>query len=336
MSDPIVESQLQIVWFGENGLQSLSFDIVESMNHISESDISEFVLEDGSVISEHIISKNAVLTCSVSVSKYPHQRNPEIPMGGNSRRDSPGTEVGNEKQIKGHEELVELQAPYLKRTPPSDSSVGGGGHGDDRNGGGIFTGGGSRPPIRYPVFEPRLLRSLKILQPSHLLQAGTQAVGASIDKSIGVKRGAYGVQPTYITPWRPSKDIVLPKPTVWKPNDISDRRLNALNTLLTLKSDKTPCHVLTLAHPYIDMYIQKLELPQNEADGDVFTFNITFYQVDLIAAADFEFKTPAEVVAQPKKTAGAKSTEENKNAKALRERPEVSVALDPTVRPEAQ
>lgn len=73
-------SELYIIYKDKSGTETLvAFDVVTSINHKIESEASEFVLEDGSVITDHIINKRNELSFTVQVTNTPHQNNPKIP-----------------------------------------------------------------------------------------------------------------------------------------------------------------------------------------------------------------------------------------------------------------
>lgn len=92
----------------EANIKTLYFDIVTSINHKFESEISQFPLEDGSIISDHIINKPDKLTFTVEMSNSPFQ---------NVKTSNDGTSVPSPINYPG---VVPQQFnPIPLRYPPS-------------------------------------------------------------------------------------------------------------------------------------------------------------------------------------------------------------------------
>lgn len=70
-------SALYLIYKDKTGIEhSVYFDIVTSINHIGESQASEFPLEDGAPMTDHVINLPSNLTFTASVSNSPMKDNP--------------------------------------------------------------------------------------------------------------------------------------------------------------------------------------------------------------------------------------------------------------------
>lgn len=96
---------LYLIWKTTDGKeQILRFDVVTNINVSANSLISEFPIEDGSIITDHIISKNYEISFNASVTSHPHQENPVI------NQDNLFYET-----VPGETQLVELPYPVFER-----------------------------------------------------------------------------------------------------------------------------------------------------------------------------------------------------------------------------
>lgn len=81
----MADSPAYIIYKNNFGLEtSVYFDVVHSINHIGESQASEFPLEDGAPMTDHVINLPSNLTFTVSVSDSPMRQNPGASDFGNS------------------------------------------------------------------------------------------------------------------------------------------------------------------------------------------------------------------------------------------------------------
>lgn len=321
---------------------SLYFDILTSISETSETEISEFPVNDGTYISDHIIIRQPEITFTASVSNNPHQRNPQIaqPRKELSRWDENGGEVYDFQYAKGDLVEVELGVPYI----PQDRET--------------------IPELQYPNVEQWQTTGNKItnfvsnVNPQTVINAAVPNIGNSESERVH----PYKAQPTrsgdqkYLNfPRTPTPEF---KAIGWLPQNNSGLKLNRLSEnlfdlqnppgrettfisndrssetywiLKQLQTYKKSCAVITKEGLYVDMYIQSVSVDKSPEDGESLTFTITMKKIEFVDIPILEKKVSSnDLAVQNSKNLGVKSPSPTppKEADAMNRKHTEAVKLD--------
>jgi hypothetical protein len=103
-----IQAEVYIIYKDESGRENyVFFDVCSSVTHLVQSEASEFVIEDGSVITDHILNRNDLITFQVKTTNNPFPHHPMIPGVYNP--------TGDFKTVAGDWKNVKLNYPKVEK-----------------------------------------------------------------------------------------------------------------------------------------------------------------------------------------------------------------------------